>query len=79
MARNHNITIEYEWVKNHQDIKPLKTINDKSLPITKAALINIYYDKRATKFMNKPTSRPSKNNLLISEDTRAYLKRKLAS
>ena len=79
MVRNHNITIEYEWVKSHQDTKPLKTRNGKSLPLTKAALINIDYDKRVTKFMNKPTSRPSKNNLLIPEDTGAYLKRKLVS
>mmetsp|Transcript_28596 Transcript_28596/g.57114 ORF Transcript_28596/g.57114 Transcript_28596/m.57114 type:complete len:132 (+) Transcript_28596:358-753(+) len=65
----HNIEIQYQWVKGHQDTKLILDKEGKRLPLSKAAKINIDCDKQAREYRRKPEEnrKPEKNQLMPTE------------
>ena len=69
----HNIEIDYQWVKGHQDTNPIRDKEGRPFPLTKPAKININYDRRTGKYLDKPTKdRKPSNNPLIPTAAKVY-------
>ena len=44
LSGHHNIDIQYKWVREHQDTKPMKDKMNKIIPLSPQAILNIHCD-----------------------------------
>ena len=64
-------------MRGHQDTKPMKDKNNRNIPLSPQAILNIHCDKRAGQYWNhQDINRKTSKNPSMPTETQAYYKPK---